>query len=297
MPAENPRHPVVTVVIPVKDDPEGVRNCIDALLDRDPETPSFEVVIVDNGSSPPLAVFHPDVRVVREAIPGSYAARNAGIRAARGDILAFTDADARPTSDWLLRAVSRITDLGHGPAAIAGHIAVEVSRRRHPFEFYELLHYLDQRSNVAEGFGATANLITTRATLETVGLFDAQLQSGGDVEWGHRLRSCGGNVVFAPEVVVRHPARSTWSDAVERMERVATGRHRLQRRGVLPPTTASPWLRFAPPIRSVARGWRDPRMRDRAPGDRLRMAIGLTGARYLSLVVRRRVRQRVREGG
>ena len=103
--------PSVSVVIPVFNDPAGIRECIES-LSRQTKIPS-EVIVVDNGSEPPI----PDtagLRIVREETPGSYRARNAGLAVASGDITAFTDADevviaeifASRDTDEALRATS-----------------------------------------------------------------------------------------------------------------------------------------------------------------------------------------------
>src|SRR6185437_12388918 len=89
---------------------------------------TVEVIVVDNGSSDAsrdIASGHPAVtRVVTESRPGSYAARNAGLAVATGDLIAFTDADCLPASDWLrhgFAAVARGLDL------VAGHVNPRVS--------------------------------------------------------------------------------------------------------------------------------------------------------------------------
>ncbi|MEM8761253.1 MAG: glycosyltransferase family A protein, partial [Pseudomonadota bacterium] len=96
--------PGISVIIPVFNDAGGLARCLDALA-RQTDAAPFEVIVVDNGSDPPLDPATlpalPSLRLIRETAPGSYAARNAGIAAARAAILAFTDADCRPRPDWL----------------------------------------------------------------------------------------------------------------------------------------------------------------------------------------------------
>ena len=78
--------PRVSVVIPVRDDPDGLRRCL-AALDRQTTPERFEVVVVDNGSRTdpgPVVARHPRARLVAEPRGGSYAARNRGVRAEIG---------------------------------------------------------------------------------------------------------------------------------------------------------------------------------------------------------------------
>jgi glycosyltransferase involved in cell wall biosynthesis len=88
--------PLVSVVIPVRDDPAGVLAVTAALEAQTLPRDRFEVIVaVDGGEAPTVP---PGVRVEAEPPRNSYAARN---RAARAEVLAFTDADCVPEPDWL----------------------------------------------------------------------------------------------------------------------------------------------------------------------------------------------------
>lgn len=289
----DPNHPTISVIVPVKDDQEGLARLLNALLASPTETPPFEVIVVDNGSCPPIAsVEDPRVTILREETPGAYAARNAGIRRARGEILAFTDADAVPAPDWLARGAAMVQP--GEVMLVAGRVEIQVSEAAHPFEYYELVRYLDQETHVRdEGFGATANLFTNRATVEAIGAFDATLHSGGDVEWGRRVGAAGGGVLYAPSVAVGHPARASWSAGRARMQRVAEGRAELVRRGTLPKQRLHV-QRLLPPVRMITRAWTDEKMANRTLTERLRMVVGLTGGRYLGMWARHRARREVK---
>src|SRR5690606_574318 len=93
-----------SVIVPVFNDQVGVTRCLFALAQPVVEHRLVEVVIVDNGSDPPIRLEHVDalrVILVRCNTPGSYAARNSGVAASSGRVLAFTDADCVPDSRWL----------------------------------------------------------------------------------------------------------------------------------------------------------------------------------------------------
>lgn len=79
------------------------------------------------------------------------------------------------------------------------------------------------------GFAATANLVTRTETTRKVGPFNAYLQSGGDDDWGHRLRDAGGVMVYSAEAVIDHPARSSWRELSVKTVRVAEGMAALAR--------------------------------------------------------------------
>ena len=86
--------PLVSVVVPVYNAEEFVGAAIESLLAQDYS--SFEVIVVDDGSSDAsadVAGSFPGVQVVRQSNAGPAAARNAGIERARGEFVAFHDAD------------------------------------------------------------------------------------------------------------------------------------------------------------------------------------------------------------
>ncbi|WP_368497127.1 glycosyltransferase family 2 protein [Herbiconiux sp. A18JL235] len=95
----------MSVVIPVKDDAERLRVCLDA-LGRQSVAP-LEVVVVDNASTDDSAQVAraAGARVVREDRPGIPAAASAGYDAATGEVIARLDADSIPNADWV-RAVA-----------------------------------------------------------------------------------------------------------------------------------------------------------------------------------------------
>jgi GT2 family glycosyltransferase len=149
-----------------------------------------------------------------------------------GDVIAFTDADCRPRPDWLRRAVAHLCS-PEAPEAVGGDIHLVFRDGDEPTtgpELYESVHGFDQRHFVEVfHFAATANLVTTSKVLDLVGPFDSDLQSGGDDDWGHRLRAAGGRLVFAEDAVVDHPSRPTWSELTTKSVRVAKGMAALTR--------------------------------------------------------------------
>jgi glycosyltransferase involved in cell wall biosynthesis len=107
--------PQFSIVIPVYDDWILLRQCLQSLADQTNE-PSFEVVIVDDGSREPAPEFvfdstrsHP-LRVIRQSHSGIPAARNRGIGDARGSLLLFVDADCRLESTCLHALSATIAD-------------------------------------------------------------------------------------------------------------------------------------------------------------------------------------------
>jgi glycosyltransferase involved in cell wall biosynthesis len=269
--------PQVTVVIPVLDDLEGLRRCLDALRGQD-FSGDWEIVVADNGSTQdPRSVVAAcaRARLVLETRPGSYAARNAAVRASSAPVLAFTDADCMPAGDWLRRGLEALTAVPEA-AAVAG--AVEVfprgDGRASAAELYELLHSFPQERYVRDlGFGVTANLFVRRRAMERIGAFDASLRSGGDAEWGQRATAAGLPVRYSGLAVVRHPARRSVREVLSKTRRVVQGREELHRRRQGPARTVRREAVRAVrnTVATARRTWRDPRLPRR--WDRVRVCV------------------------
>ena len=187
-----PAEPDVTVVIPTRDRPHRLVRCLAALEDQTLERGRFEVIVVDDGSTVPVAV--PEgVRVVRRDVPGGPgAARNAGWPLARAPLVAFTDDDCEPGPGWLaaVLAAARPGAFVQGPtlpAAPPGMFSYTVSRPA-PGLWFE-----------------TTNVAYPRSVLEGLGGFDpAFRRSAEDTDLALRALQHGVELVWAPGAVVRH---------------------------------------------------------------------------------------------
>lgn len=285
--------PLVSVIIPVYNDAARLQDCLTALAATDWPLERMEVLVVDNGSQPPLpadlTVGRDWLRLAVETQPGSYAARNRGIALARGSVLAFTDSDCLPEPGWLRAGV---THLQRTPRAglVAGDVQVFARDVAAPnaVELYELVSAFPQQMYVEQQhFGVTANIFTTPEVIAAVGSFDAGLRSGGDGEWGRRVHAAGYAVVYCPTAVVRHPARHDLRGVLQKTRRVmgglrghdaaagVTGRARMLRQarrwaGLLGNLPLQP-LRFAA----------SPRLH--GPGQRLRVAAVTLAVRAVML--------------
>ena len=96
--------PFVSVIVPVYNDGQRIGKCIEALLIQTYPQAHFEIIIVDNGSNDntrSVIEEHPVKLLVEDRIQSSYAARNKGIKNAKGEVIAFTDADCIPAPDWI----------------------------------------------------------------------------------------------------------------------------------------------------------------------------------------------------
>lgn len=94
----------ISVIVPFLNEEMHIKQCIDSLLHQDIGHETYELIFVDNNStdsSPEIVSRYPSVRLIHERTPNVYVARNTAIQSARGNILAFTDADCTVSTNWL----------------------------------------------------------------------------------------------------------------------------------------------------------------------------------------------------
>ncbi len=202
-----------------------------ARLAAQADAPEFEVILVDNepgtgarDPAPPDLAARFALRILPCAVPGSYAARNAGAAAARGRWLVFTDADCLPEPRWLA-ALARAS-AAHPESLLAGPVAVRAGADPNPCEIYDMIRGIPQARYVARGYAATANLAVPAAVLAALGGFDPARFSGGDAEFCRRAGAAGHPLRLVPEAVVGHPARADWAELAAKARRIKGGQIR-----------------------------------------------------------------------
>lgn len=225
----------ISVVVPVFQDADGIRACLEGLARQSIPAGRIEVVVVDNGSRPPIVLPQTSLahlRLVQCGTAGSYAARNAGVRVARGAHLAFTDADCVPDPHWLENGIGALQGAGVD-VIVGGEVRMLPVPRPTAVALYQSSVGFQQAANIGhKGFSVTANLFCSRQAIERVGLFDEALLSGGDREWCWRAERAGIPVVFAPRAIVATSPRTTLRAAIRQARRVVAGRHQLRRSGL-----------------------------------------------------------------
>jgi len=200
--------PEVTVVIPTRDRATRLAAALEALRAQTIEPERFEVVVVDDGSTDGTREFlarasdggAPDVRAIRLSGNGPAAARNAGWRAARAPLIAFSDDDCEPTPTWL---ESIISAAAANPGAIVQGATAPIPRES------GLLTRPFARTRRIDGpspWFATCNIAYPRELLERLNGFDELFPEalGEDTDLGWRAIEAGAPVEFAPSAVVHH---------------------------------------------------------------------------------------------
>ena len=224
----------ISVIIPVYNDPDGIRDTLDSLVNQDYPADSYEIIVADNGSTDhTLDVVteytenYPQLirLVVENTIQSSYAARNKGILSSEGSIIAFIDADMSVENDYLTKINrSFITDHCDYLAC-----AVEIYfKNRTKSEIYNKIFGFPIRSYMDNAhYAPTCCLVVRMTVFEEVGLFDSRLISSGDHEFGNRVYQSGHKFCYNPDIVMRHPARSSFRDLFFKLFRIGRGLEQL----------------------------------------------------------------------
>jgi len=220
--------PRLSVVVCTRERPRDLERCLRALAAQ--TLSDLEIIVVDNAprtNDTRGVVDTWRARYVVEPRPGLDCARNAGLAAARASVVAFTDDDAVPASDWAAVVLTTVSE--PGVAGMAGAML--------PFELETAAQQLferylermtrtrprDERRVFVRPFppssaghvGAGANMAFRRDALDAVGPFDEAFdagtatQSGGDTEMFARMLDAGLRLIYEPRAVVRHRHRRT----------------------------------------------------------------------------------------
>ncbi|MEA5622016.1 glycosyltransferase family 2 protein [Nostoc sp. UHCC 0251] len=227
--------PSLTVAICTKDRPENLARCLQSLLNLQPSTWEWEILVIDNAPSDErtkeLVASFPKVRYVREPKPGLDFARNCALHSAMGELLAYLDDDVLVDRKWLEGLMEAWTE--NPDAAVFTGLVL-------PYELVTDAQILfEQRGGFRRGFekirygqilpgnplhpcgagifGAGCNMSLRRNILLEIGGFDealdtgATLPGGGDLDIFYRVIRAGYPLVYEPKYLVFHQHRREYT--------------------------------------------------------------------------------------
>jgi len=225
----SPKKDFISVIIPVYKDVEGLTETVSSLMKQTIPQSNYEVIVANDGGDEGVGDFcekYPirEIRIIPNR--GSYYARNRGIEEARGEFLAFVDADITVPGEWLETGLQGLQTADY----IGGPVLINEKKVRTPAHYYELVTGF--KGNVPEAdnhFFVTANLFVRRSVFEHVGGFDIRLRSGGDNEFGNRVfNSNTFTQSFIQELAVLHPPRG-FHKLLKKRVRITEGKLALNR--------------------------------------------------------------------
>lgn len=205
----------ISVVVPTRDRPHLLGRCLAALQNQDLDPAEYEIIVSDDGAGSGSATW----RLVEECAgveggPGIHylplpeqrgpaAARNAGWRAARGAVVAFTDDDCVPTPGWLRAGLEAFYD---GVVGASGRVVVPLPPRPTDYEL--------NAGGLNRSEFVTASCFYRRDALQLAGGFDERFgqawREDSDL-WFTLLERLNGDgsrrLVHVPDALVVHPVR------------------------------------------------------------------------------------------
>jgi len=203
--------PSFSVIVPTRNRPKQLAACLRALSALDYPPDRFEVLVVDDGSEPPVegrvsaGALGERVIWVRLENAGPGAARNAAAPLARGEYLAFTDDDCEPAADWLTQ-LGRV--LGTQPHALVGGRTVNALPGNRYAEASQIIvdtargFFFEADSDLR--FLASNNFSVATELFRRVGGFDPSFRTAEDRDFCDRWRCAGYALTYAPDAVVLH---------------------------------------------------------------------------------------------
>lgn len=205
--------PNVSVIVPVYNAQNSIKECVDSILSLDYPNEKLEFIFVNNSSTDNtqglLEEYNGRIRILYERKKGPAAARNKGILNSTGEIIAFTDSDCTVDKNWLKNIVNPLRDERIG--IVGGKI---LSKRpcNKIEEFGELIHDHYRAINVYKPpYAITMNWASRRSVLMDVGLFDESFTRCEDVDLSHKIMQADYRLLYEPDAIIYHSNEKTIS--------------------------------------------------------------------------------------
>jgi glycosyltransferase involved in cell wall biosynthesis len=210
-PPANDTSALVSIVVPVRNGEDCIDSCLTSVLAARYPSDRREILVVDNGSVDRTAEIvsrHP-ITYLFEPEVGPSPARNRGIEASSGEIVAFLDADCVVTKGWLEKLVAPFS--APDVWGVAGEILSYPPETR--AQRYMAMRKARWQKPAVESewwpFAVTANCAFRRETFARIGYFDPVLIRAQDKDFGHRFLSVGLKMAYSPKAIVLHRHRAT----------------------------------------------------------------------------------------
>lgn len=209
----------VSVVVPTYNAEATIGPLLDSLLNL--RYPDYEVIVVNDGSkdhTKEIVERYP-VRLINQVNRGASAARDAGLRAASGEVVAYVDSDVTVTPDWLERLVGPFTD-----ETIAATTGKTVFLRNEKCASWMRSMDIERRNAQRRAYTRLANgpnAAFRREILLKVGGFDPRWFHAEDTEVSYRIWELGYRIRYVPEALVHHVPEEDWRTYLKKRYRDA----------------------------------------------------------------------------
>ena len=208
--------PSISIIIPVKNRPQDIQECLTSLASLDYPKDKVEIIVVNDGSTDLTTKVIQTFNIKAIHLPqsiGASACRNVAARKANGNLLGFTDSDCVPHSDWLRELSPYFNDERVG--IVGGYVSNfynQSSLDRYE-EVKSSLNMGPRSFKVENGKTSTAyvpscNLIIRKKAFSEAGGFQEDLHVGEDVDLCWRTRKLGYHLLYVPQGEVKHKHRN-----------------------------------------------------------------------------------------
>lgn len=224
----------LSVIIPVFNDPDGIRTTLESLTGQTTLI-NYEVIVVDNGSDDKTrevvkeyCKMYPDTVFMHNEneIQSSYAARNTGISQASGEIIAFLDADMWVDKDYIQKVYCSMVE--NERKYMGCNVNVTTTNNSSVGRWNEIHGFPIERYIRENHFAPTCCLVVHKEIFEKLGEFDQRMISSGDLEFGQRVYEQGFKQIYEPDITVHHPARESFRSLIEKKVRIARGHVQME---------------------------------------------------------------------
>ena len=221
----------VSIIAPVYNDEKHIGKLLESLQKQNYPENLIEIIIIDNNSTDrtrKIVKQYPVKLLEEKNIQSSYAARNKGIAYAKGKILAFIDSDCIANRDWISEGVAALQT--NSADLVGGKVEFYFSKKKTAAEYYDSITHFNMEKSIRErGSTGTGNLFVWHKVFKKLGRFPDNVQSGGDYQWTSTATINGFLLVYAENVIVKHPAR-TLKELLKKRYRIGGGRFHVWRK-------------------------------------------------------------------
>lgn len=229
---------LISVIVITYNEEKNIKDCLDSLLMLDYPEDKYEIIVVDSStdSTPYIVEEYKVVKLIRSE-KGYSQQRNAGLRSASFDIIAYTDADCIVSSDWLKiinrafsnKEIAAIGGNGYPPPG-TGYFGKCVACIGHPAGGAIGFDANVTRTDKGVDFVSGCNSVYRKKVLLEVGGFGSIFYDGGeDIDISRRIRQKGYYIDYIPELTVYHKPRTTLHEFIRWNIQVGITKYNIKR--------------------------------------------------------------------
>lgn len=222
----------VSIIIPVFNDLNAIQLTLDALKNQTASTDSFEIIVVDNGSTDGSVEWlqnQSDITFICETdhLGSPYSCRNRGLEVAKGDFLVLLDSTCIPALDWVEAGLSHYTNTQQ--VLFGGRVRFNFEGNMTVGKLYDSVTNVQMEHSIKHQQKAkTANLWVHKQVFTDMGYFKEGVRSGEDVRWTKHCTDAGIHLGYSHDTSVYKFARGTLA-LLNKQVRVGRGQMRLWR--------------------------------------------------------------------